>query len=139
MARQHVGEETDGEADQAHELAKDLERDDERVEGLRHLGDPALEVLHGPVRADSLVVREDERHQREGERHGQRRGGGEAPEGRGARRRGIVNFSSDSGSGMNPSMLTTQMKIISVAQYGNHRLIEWCGSPCSATCVCAMS
>ena len=31
------------------------------------------------------------------------------------------NFSSESGSGMKPSMLTTQMKIIRLAQYGNQR------------------
>ena len=35
---------------------------------------------------------------------------------------------------MKPSMLTTQMKIISEATYGNQRPIAFVGSPCSATC-----
>ena len=48
---------------------------------LRRLRDPALEVTHGPVPADALDVGEDEGHEREGERHGQRRGGGvDAPD-----------------------------------------------------------
>ena len=51
----------------------------------------------------------------------------------------IFDFSSESGSGMNPSMLTTQMKTISVATYGNQRPIAFVGSPCSATCTCATS
>src|SRR3990172_10630684 len=46
----------------------------------------------------------------------------------------IVTLSSESGSGMNPSMLTVQMKTISEAQYGNQRPIACVGSPCSATC-----
>ena len=40
---------------------------------------------------------------------------------------------------MKPSMLTTQMKIISVATYGNQRAIAFVGSPCSATWTCAIS
>src|SRR6187397_3480997 len=42
----------------------------------------------------------------------------------------MVNFSSESGSGMKPSMLTTQMKIIRLAQYGNHVRIALVGRPC---------
>ena len=49
------------------------------------------------------------------------------------------NVSSESGSGMKPSMLTIQMKSISEATYGNQRPIALCGRPCSAICVCAMS
>ena len=49
------------------------------------------------------------------------------------------HVSSESGSGMNPSMLITQMKSISEATYGNQRLIAFVGSPCSATCTCAIS
>ena len=44
----------------------------------------------------------------------------------------IFHFSSESGSGMKPSMLTTQMKTISDATYGNQRPIAFVGSPCSA-------
>ncbi len=51
----------------------------------------------------------------------------------------ISQRSSESGSGMKPSMLTTQMKIMSVATYGNQRPIAFVGSPCSATCTCATS
>ena len=40
---------------------------------------------------------------------------------------------------MKPSMFTTQMKIISVATYGNQRPMAFVGSPCSATCTCATS
>ncbi len=40
---------------------------------------------------------------------------------------------------MNPIRLTTQMKSISEATYGNHMPIAFVGSPCSATCVCATS
>ena len=47
--------------------------------------------------------------------------------------------SSESGSGMNPSMLMTQMKTMSVATYGNHRPIAFVGRPCSATWTCATS
>ncbi len=51
----------------------------------------------------------------------------------------ISQRSSESGSGMNPIMLITQMKIISVATYGNQRPIAFVGRPCSATCTCATS
>ena len=51
----------------------------------------------------------------------------------------ISKRSSESGSGMNPSMLMTQMKTISVATYGNQRPIAFVGRPCSATCTCATS
>ena len=51
----------------------------------------------------------------------------------------ISTVSSESGSGMKPSMLITQMKIISVATYGNQRPIAFVGSPCSATCTWAIS
>ena len=40
---------------------------------------------------------------------------------------------------MKPSMLTTQMKSMSVATYGNQRPIAFVGRPCSATCVWAIS
>src|SRR5512138_1749453 len=40
----------------------------------------------------------------------------------------IVTFSSESGSGTKPSMLTTQMKIIRLATYGNQRPIAFVGS-----------
>src|SRR3954447_22703710 len=39
----------------------------------------------------------------------------------------MCTFSSDNGSGMNPSMLTTQMKIIRLAQYGNQVRIALAG------------
>src|SRR5438045_6443548 len=42
------------------------------------------------------------------------------------------NFSSESGSGMNPSRLTTKMKSIREATYGNQIPIAFDGSPCSA-------
>ena len=51
----------------------------------------------------------------------------------------ISNVSSDSGSGMNPMKLTTQMKTISDATYGNQRPIAFVGSPCSATWIWAIS
>ena len=51
----------------------------------------------------------------------------------------ISNFSSESGSGMKPSMFTVQMKTISEATYGNQRPIAFVGRPCSATCVWAIS
>ncbi len=51
----------------------------------------------------------------------------------------MSTFSSESGSGMNPSMLTTQMKIIRLAQYGNQVRIALAGSPCSATWTRAIS
>ena len=51
----------------------------------------------------------------------------------------ISTFSSESGSGTKPSMLTTQMKTISEATYGNQRPMALVGRPCSATCTCAIS
>ncbi len=51
----------------------------------------------------------------------------------------MSTVSFESGSGMNPSMLITQMKSISEATYGNQRPIALWGRPCSATCVCAIS
>src|SRR4051794_26312861 len=76
VAREHVREEPDAERDQAHELAEDLERHDQRQERLRRLGDPALEVARGSVPLDALVVREDEgeERQRQGHRDRARRG-----------------------------------------------------------------
>src|SRR5687767_4226613 len=65
VAGQHVRVETNGEADQPHELAEDLQWDDQRVEALRHVGDPALEVLDRTVVANPLDVREEKRHQGE--------------------------------------------------------------------------
>src|SRR5687768_16227883 len=59
VAGQHVRVEADGEADQAHELAEDLERHDQRVERLRDVWDPALEVLDRAVVTDPLDVREE--------------------------------------------------------------------------------
>src|SRR5919198_3616642 len=53
VAGEHVREEPDAERDQAHELAEHLERDDEREQRLRRLGDPALEVADGAVPADA--------------------------------------------------------------------------------------
>src|SRR3954469_19889097 len=58
VAREHVREESDGERDQAHELAEDLERDDEREQRLRGFRDPALEVADRPVPANALEMRE---------------------------------------------------------------------------------
>ena len=82
MAREHVREETNAQRDQAHELAEDLERHDQREQRLRRLRDPALEVAHGPVPADALEVREDEGQQGEGKGHRERGGGGvDAPDG----------------------------------------------------------
>src|SRR5438477_5101826 len=60
VAGEHVGEETDGERDQPHELPEDLERHDQREERLRRLRDPALEVADRPVPANPFDVREDE-------------------------------------------------------------------------------
>src|SRR5213080_2037448 len=74
VAGEHVREETDGERDQPHELAEDLERHDQREERLRRLGDPALEVAHGTVPADALEVREDEGEERQREGDRERRG-----------------------------------------------------------------
>ncbi len=51
----------------------------------------------------------------------------------------MSTFSSESGSGMKPIMFTTQMKISSEATYGNQRRMAFVGSPCSATCTCAIS
>src|SRR3954452_11766307 len=68
VASQHVGEEPDAEGDQAHELAEDLERHDQREQRLRRLRDPALEVAHRPVPLDALVVGEHERQECESER-----------------------------------------------------------------------
>ncbi len=49
------------------------------------------------------------------------------------------HFSSDSGNGMKPIRLTTKMKSISDATYGNQVPIAFSGRPCSATCSCATS
>src|SRR3954468_14853038 len=57
VACEHVGVETNGEADQPHELAEDLERDDQRVERLGDIGNPALQVSHDAVGADFLDMR----------------------------------------------------------------------------------
>ena len=94
-----------------------------------------LKYLIGAVVADALDVREDERQQRERERDRERRGGGVDRPTPGTR----VYVSAESGSGMKPSMFTTQMKIISVATYGNQRPIAFVGRPCSATWVWAIS
>src|SRR5262245_915691 len=75
VPREHVGKESDAQREQAHELADDLERDDQREQRLRCLGDPALEVADRAVPADSLHVREHEREESEGERHRERGGG----------------------------------------------------------------
>src|SRR5215210_3039626 len=66
VAGEHVRVEPDGERYEPHELPEDLQRDDQRVHRLRDVRDPALEVAHRAVRPDPLVVREDEREQREG-------------------------------------------------------------------------
>src|SRR5262249_31690270 len=59
VAGQHVRVETDGEADQAHELRDDLDRDDQGQQRLGHLRDPRLEVLDRAVVTDPLDVLED--------------------------------------------------------------------------------
>src|SRR2546423_8198223 len=59
VAGEHVGEESDAQRDQPHELPEDLDHRDERQQPARDLRDPALEVAHRPVPADALVVRED--------------------------------------------------------------------------------
>ena len=84
MPREHVRVEADREADEAHELPEDLERDDQREHRLRHVRDPALEVGDRAVFPDPLDVREDERHQCERERDREGRRGGEDREGRDA-------------------------------------------------------
>src|SRR5690242_3122109 len=76
VAGQHVREKTDGERDQPHELAEDLERHDQRQQRRWGLRNPALEVAHGAVPANAFEVGEHEREQRERERHGERAGGG---------------------------------------------------------------
>src|SRR6478609_8099034 len=68
VPREHVGEQTDTQRDQAHELAEDLEWHDQEQQRGRRLRDPALEVAHRAVPAHALDVREDEREQRERER-----------------------------------------------------------------------
>src|SRR3954453_680573 len=60
VAREHVREESDAQRDQSHELAEDLERNDQDQQALRRLRDPALEVPHRAVPADPFEVREDE-------------------------------------------------------------------------------
>src|ERR671923_2990434 len=69
VPREHVREETNAQRDQAHELTEDLQRHDQPQQGLRRVGNTALEVAHGPVPPDALVVGEGERQQRERERH----------------------------------------------------------------------
>src|SRR5204863_3674039 len=56
VAGEHVGEESDAQRDQSHELAEDLEWDDEEEQPLRRLGDPALEVAHRAVPPDAFDV-----------------------------------------------------------------------------------
>src|SRR5438094_5825695 len=68
MAREHVGEKTDTQRNQPHELTEDLERDDETQQRLWSFRDPTLEVRDGPVPADSFDMREDERQQRQRKR-----------------------------------------------------------------------
>ena len=76
VAGEHVGEESHGKRDQAHELRDHLEGHDERKERLRRAGrDPALEVLDGAVVADALHVGREEGHEREGERDAEVRRG----------------------------------------------------------------
>src|SRR3989454_11226450 len=43
VTREHVGEKSDAQRDQPHELAEDLQRDDEAQQELRSLRDPTLE------------------------------------------------------------------------------------------------
>src|SRR3990170_4490695 len=65
VAGQHVGEESDGERDQAHELGDHLEHGDRPDQHLRDAPrDPALDVLDRAVVANALDVRRDERDQR---------------------------------------------------------------------------
>src|SRR4029077_4554712 len=52
VARRAVREKSDAQRDEAHDLAENLEWDDQRKQTLRRLGDPALEVLDRPVPAD---------------------------------------------------------------------------------------
>src|SRR2546430_9276997 len=67
---EHVGEKSDAQRDQPHELAEDLQRDDEAQQELRGLRDPTLEVADGPVPADPFDMREKECQQCQRERHG---------------------------------------------------------------------
>src|SRR5215468_1427296 len=76
---EHVREESDAQREQAHELADDLQRDDQQEQRPRRLRDPALEVADRAVPAHALDVREYEGQQREGERHRQRRRRGVDP------------------------------------------------------------
>src|SRR5712691_6809775 len=83
VAREHVRKEPHGQRDQAHDLTKHLERDDENQQPFRCIRDPTLDVSHGTVPADTLDVREDEGDERERKRHGEGRGGGvDAPDGK---------------------------------------------------------
>src|SRR5215471_253150 len=82
VASEHVREEPDAQRDQPHELAEDLERDDQDQKSLRRLGDPALEVAARAVPLDPLVVREEEGQQGQRERDGERRGRRVDPPGR---------------------------------------------------------
>src|SRR3954453_13137521 len=68
VAREPVGEEPGAQREQSQELADHLEWHDQQQQALRRLGDPALEVADRPVPADAFDVREQEGHDREGER-----------------------------------------------------------------------
>src|SRR4051794_5457854 len=74
VAGQHVRVETDGQADQAHELRDDLDRDDQGKERPGHLRDPRSEVLDRAVVTDPLDVLEDPREERQRQRHRDGRG-----------------------------------------------------------------
>src|SRR5919112_6064370 len=77
VAGQDVGEETDAEADEAHEVRDDLDEEDGHARGALDAGrDPAREVLDRALRPDALDVVADPHDEREHERYGEVRGRG---------------------------------------------------------------
>src|SRR6266516_1931508 len=64
VSGEHVREESDTQRNQPHELAEDLEGNDEDQQSLRRFRDPALEVPDRAVPADSFDMGEREGQQR---------------------------------------------------------------------------
>src|SRR3954471_10947904 len=78
-----VGEKTDGEADEAHEVREQLQDEHDRPQPARDPGgNQALDVAHEALRADALDVVREPGDEGQGERHRDVRGGGEQREGR---------------------------------------------------------
>src|SRR5438067_321512 len=84
VAGEHVGEETNAQRDQSHELPEDLDDGNRHEERARNFRDPTLEVANRAVPANAFVMREDEGEQRERERDVDRGGRGVDPPDRNA-------------------------------------------------------